>query len=255
MHIRTFLNVALRPTVGMTIIGNVSCLFWAGAAVAAATASNHCSGIPSDVKHSFAMTAVVQEGTAVEHFKRGFELHQKGNLDGAIDEYRTALRSNPNVAEVHHVLGIALAGKGDLSGAIAEQRTALGLKPNLAGAHVHLGFLLGAKGDMESAMAEYKAAIQIDPNLPRAHYGVGMGLAANGNLEGAIAEYRIALQLNPNDAEVHHVLGLALSLIANPAWTVRSPNTALPCGSILICPRRISILAMLFDTKATWKAQ
>lgn len=59
----------------------------------------------------------------MEHFKRGFELHQNGNLDGAITEYQTALRSNPNVAEVHHVLGIALAGKGDLDGAIAEQKT------------------------------------------------------------------------------------------------------------------------------------
>ena len=54
----------------------------------------------------------------------------KGDLDGAIAEYREALRLNPNDDEAHFNLGVALGKKGDWDGAIAEYREALRLNPN-----------------------------------------------------------------------------------------------------------------------------
>ena len=55
-----------------------------------------------------------------------------GDLDGAIAEYRTALRLRPDYATAHHNLGDALRAKGDLDGAIAEYRTAVHLQPDFA---------------------------------------------------------------------------------------------------------------------------
>jgi Flp pilus assembly protein TadD len=72
-------------------------------------------------------------------------LAQKGDLDGAIREYRAALNLNPNIAVVHNALGGALAQKGDLDGAIREFREALSLDPHLAIAHDNLERVLHAK--------------------------------------------------------------------------------------------------------------
>ena len=44
----------------------------------------------------------------------------KGDMDGAIAEYREALRLNPNNDMAHYNLGLALEHKGDWDGAMAE---------------------------------------------------------------------------------------------------------------------------------------
>ena len=59
-------------------------------------------------------------------------LRAKGDLDGAIAEYREALRLNPNNALAHNGLGFALEKKGDLRGALEEYRAATALDPKNA---------------------------------------------------------------------------------------------------------------------------
>ena len=88
--------------------------------------------------------AAPQEG-AVTHLDRGNALLDQGDLDGAIAEYREALRLKPDYANVHNNLGVALKGKGGLDGAIAEYREALRLKPDYADAHMNLGVAQGER--------------------------------------------------------------------------------------------------------------
>ena len=54
---------------------------------------------------------------------------------------------NPKNDGAHVAHGMALAKKGDLDGAIAEFREALRLNPRNENAHVNLGVTLGRKGD------------------------------------------------------------------------------------------------------------
>jgi Flp pilus assembly protein TadD len=73
---------------------------------------------------------------------------------------RSGTRSaNPNNAAAHANLGDALLGpglkkKGDVDGAIAEYREALRLNPNDDDPHVNLGLALAKKKDSKGAMAE-----------------------------------------------------------------------------------------------------
>ena len=59
------------------------------------------------------------------HVNLGLALGRKGDLDGAIDEFRSALHLRQDDARAHSNLGIALAEKGDLDAAIAEFHSAL----------------------------------------------------------------------------------------------------------------------------------
>ena len=100
------------------------------------------------------------------HVALGMALAKKGDLDGAIAEYRKALRLNPKNEEAHALLGVALATKKDWDGAIAEYREALRLNPKDENAHL-LGVALERKGNYEEALGEYRTAHELDPPKPR----------------------------------------------------------------------------------------
>jgi tetratricopeptide (TPR) repeat protein len=80
--------------------------------------------------------------TAVAHDNLGVALYNKGDHDGAIAEFREALRLNPNDYSPHYQLAMALANKHDLTGEISELREAVRLNPNSGPAHFALGVAL-----------------------------------------------------------------------------------------------------------------
>lgn len=54
------------------------------------------------------------------HYNLGIELRKKGDLEGAIPEFRTARRLNPNHVDARYNLAGALRAKGDLVSARKE---------------------------------------------------------------------------------------------------------------------------------------
>ena len=74
----------------------------------------------------------------VAHYNLANVLYDKGDLDGAIEEYRAAIKLSPKPTLSHNKLGNVLRDKGDLDGAIAEYRAALKLDPKFAFAQNNL---------------------------------------------------------------------------------------------------------------------
>ena len=170
------------------------------------------------------------------HVNLGRALARKGDHEGALAEYREALRLNPKNGDVcklvfseliiegyaeeamvmsreegaHCYLGLYLREKGDSDAAIAEFREALRLNPGNIRLHYYLGAVLGEKGDLDGAIAEYREAIRLNPKEYDAHGAVGEALASKGDWDGAITEYCEALLLNPKSGSAHFNLGLAL---------------------------------------------
>ena len=170
-----------------------------------------------------------------QHMALGAELANQGRLPPAEQEYRAALRVDPDNADVsaslgyvlirqqrwidaesalrsavrldpkndmaHNNLGVALGSTRDFDGAIAEFRESLRLNPNFADAHANLGTALGIKGDVDGATAEYREALRLNPNYAAAHFNLGLALERKGNLREALEEYGAASKLNPNDAD------------------------------------------------------
>jgi tetratricopeptide (TPR) repeat protein len=150
---------------------------------------------------SFTTNVFSQVQSAAEpHYNLGLALYDKGDLDGAIREYREALRIQPDYAEAHNNLGNALEKKGDLDGAIREFREALRVQPDYADAHYNLGVALYDKGDLDGAIRESREALRIQPDDADAHFNLGNALYGKGDLDGAIREYREALRIQPDNA-------------------------------------------------------
>ena len=146
-------------------------------------------------------------------------LLQKGDIDGAIAEYREALRQEPNYDSAHLGLCHALDGKGELDAAITECREAVRLGPRSDINHAALGNILFRKHDIDGAIAEYREANQLMPGSPKTdtspafpghHTELGNVLTWKNDWASAAHEFREALRLDPDDDTAHYGLGWAL---------------------------------------------
>jgi formylglycine-generating enzyme required for sulfatase activity/serine/threonine protein kinase/Flp pilus assembly protein TadD len=147
---------------------------------------------------------------AEKHFLKGDALFSKADLNGAIAEYREAIRLKPDVADAHGLRGLELEQEGDFDGAIAEYREMVRLRPNDARAHFGLGVNLGLKGDRDGEITEEREAIRLKPDNAEAHFNLGLALGEKGDLGAAISEFRMAIRLKADYAMAHNALGLAL---------------------------------------------
>jgi tetratricopeptide (TPR) repeat protein len=133
-----------------------------------------------------------------------------GDVDGAIAEFREAIRIDPKDAKVHYNLGLLLRVKGDVKGVIAELQEAVRLDPGHSAAYQNLGNALMMKGDAVGAIASYKEALRLDPKNSNVHYNLGNAFGITGQLDDAIVEFREALRLEPRFPLAHYNLGNAL---------------------------------------------
>ena len=161
------------------------------------------------------------------HLNYGNILLLKGDLQGALDAFRTAIKHKPDYAGAYYNMGNAMLGNGQYDEAVSSYRRALEIKPDYAEAHCSLGVALRDLGQFEDAVASYRRALEIKPDLVEAHYNLGMDLKSLGRLEDALANYRRTLELKPDYAEAHSNLGIALQALGKLDSAVESYRRAL----------------------------
>ena len=92
--------------------------------------------------------------------------------------------------------------QGNLDGAVAEYREAIRLGPQGTAARWNLVDVLRSQGKLEQCIAEYREAIRLEPDDAFAHFSLGMALDRQGKLDDAIAAYREAIRLEPDNADI-----------------------------------------------------
>jgi hypothetical protein len=123
---------------------------------------------------------------AEAHFHRGEVLLSGHDVDGAITEYRAALRLKPDYILAHSSLGNALRAKGDLDGAIAEYREVVRLEPGDPAAQLVLSDALKRKGGEAASR----------PTQERGQgAGTGTSAAGQGSATFSVRHYHGAISL------------------------------------------------------------
>jgi Flp pilus assembly protein TadD len=97
-----------------------------------------------------------KEQQAQKHYKKGFEFHNQGSLDQAIEEYQEALKLNPSYAEVYMNLGAIYVSKKDYDQAVQQFKKVVELNHFNAKAHYNLGMVYVYNGEKEKAEEELK---------------------------------------------------------------------------------------------------
>jgi protein O-mannosyl-transferase len=140
----------------------------------------------------------------------GAILYERGQLDQAIIQFRSALAIQPDNAEAQNNLGSALAKKGLDNEAIIRFQKALAIRPNYAEASLHLGNALLRKGQVDEAILQFQRAVAIRPDLALLHDTLANALLQKGRPDEAIDQFHETLAIHPDDDQAHYNLGIAL---------------------------------------------
>ena len=169
----------------------------------------------------------------------------QNQLEKAIENYKKAIKINPNYAQAYNNLGITLQKLKKISLAINNYKKAIDLRndfpealnnlgnatwemnkskdclvyfekaikinPNYAEAFNSLGSIYYDLGDNETAINNYQEAIKINPNYTEAHYNLGMLFHDSARFNESLSSYNKAIKLNPNDEKIYNNLGNLLN--------------------------------------------
>ena len=144
------------------------------------------------------------------HTNLGIAQAESGNIDGAMENFRTALRLNPKEASGHINLASSLMSLGKWTEAIAELKDALRLEPGAPNAHYNLGVIYLHMKRTESAVTEFKTTLRLDPWHFRAFNKLGEAYLKTGRPGPAIRAFGAALKIDPDFEDAYKNLGIAL---------------------------------------------
>ena len=178
-----------------------------------------------DSETLFAHALAVTKNNHVAHVNLGVALEQKGKLNEALAEYRSAEQLAPELYHIHNNLGNLLDNLGHPNKALTEYRWAVFLNPSLPSLHNGAGMVLAELGRFDEAMSQFKEAARLDPTYPWAHLEIGKMRLKQGCDAEAIDEFREALRIDPNNFQILAYTAHVLAADENPQ--IRDGRTAL----------------------------
>lgn len=153
--------------------------------------------------------AMVAPDSAEMHMTMANELGRRGDHEGAIAQYREAIRLNPKLPGAHFELAEQLRNSPDPAlnaEAEREYRAALDVNENDAKAWLQLGGVLAGKGDFTAAAEHYRKAIALQPQNAEAKTGLAIALIATNRTDEAISLLESAVKDDPASIEAHYRL-------------------------------------------------
>ena len=135
-------------------------------------------------------------GTSRDYFERGHTRYDKGDLDGAIEDFTRSIELEPGVANVWLCRGVARNARKDLDGALADVTRAIELEPGNVTAWLDRGSVRRSKGDLPGALADTSHAIELHPERAQPWTNRGVLRVESGDLDGGIADYSRSIELD-----------------------------------------------------------
>ena len=137
----------------------------------------------------------------------GEALDEMKDKQGAVEQFRAAVRADPKLPNVHFALGYVLWELLELDQAAEEFQAELANNPNHAQALTYLADSEIKLKHPERAQPLLRKAIGIDSKIGLAHVDLGILLSDAGRSDPALRELKTAERLNPGDPGVHYRLG------------------------------------------------
>lgn len=133
----------------------------------------------------------------------GEALDEMKDTSGAIEQFRAAVKANPNEPNVHFGLGYLYWSQRQYAEAEPEFKMELANDPQHAQSMLYLGDLYLQSNRAGEAASLLEKAAQIDSSLWRAHLDLGILYADQGRNDDALRELQIAARQQPEDVNVH----------------------------------------------------
>ena len=140
----------------------------------------------------------------------GLVLAGSGDLSGAMERYRDAIRLNPDYPDAHQNLAAALEASGRIPEAVFQCEETLRLRPVKPESHYNLGVALQLAGRTPEAIDQFNQALRLRPDYPGAENNLGLALVSVSRFSEAVTHFGNAVRLQPDNAELRLNFGSAL---------------------------------------------
>jgi Flp pilus assembly protein TadD len=154
--------------------------------------------------------AMLAPQSARMHQLMAAEMVRQGNTEGAVRNYREALRIDGRLPGLHFELAEVLNGSSspsDQEQAESEYRASLTQNPFDEKSECRLGAIASRRGDLQGAYDRYSRALELQPDDPEANLDLGKILTSMGQAGKALPYLERAVRLEPFDAVARFRLG------------------------------------------------
>jgi tetratricopeptide (TPR) repeat protein len=142
----------------------------------------------------------------IQHFHRGVALERVNRIMEAIEEYRQAIASYPQLREAHAALGFYYQRNGLLAKAAEEFHTVANLEGSFL-AYFNLGHVLVELERSEEALRVFEQCLRLEVDDPATHYEIAFIHYSCGEFAQALEHLHIPRQSYPEDWEVLNLMG------------------------------------------------
>jgi tetratricopeptide (TPR) repeat protein len=130
-----------------------------------------------------------------------WECYWKGDYTNAITNFSKAILENPQDAWAYNYRALSKEYVGDLTGALADFKTAAKINPDYAEVYVNCGQLLQwYSNKLSIAIADYTEAIRLEPTNANTFTIRAGAYLRQTNFDKAMSDYNMAIQLQPTNA-------------------------------------------------------
>src|SRR5580765_1348115 len=171
-----------------------------------ATASNRAVNLPEFVNSPYdGFTGIdVPAVDHTRHFNRGTDLAIKGDHAGAVAEFETALKTEPNDWKttewrIRESLSKSLLLLGRRDEALQQITESLRLNPYNGEMQTNLANILFQSGDTQRALQHIDLAVRLLPKYATPWYNRATMRLKEGDRAGALQDFAEAIRLDPKD--------------------------------------------------------
>lgn len=142
----------------------------------------------------------------LRHLRRGLALERANRVAEAVEQYRRAIDSYPNLREAHNALGFYYQRSGLLAKAADEFRTVAALDGDFL-AFFNLGYVQVELERYEDALDSFHRCLTLQPNDSATHFEIGYIHLSRGEYAKALDHLQQPLRSFPEDWEIHNLFG------------------------------------------------
>lgn len=173
-----------------------------------------------------------------------------------LDTYKEILALNANSAEADMLAGEALDAEGNISGATEQFRAAVKANPKEPNAHFGLGYLLWEQKKYDEAAKEFLAELENDPTSVQARAYLGDTYVELNDYAKALPELEKAAATDPSTAFVHRDLGVVYADLGRKEDAVNELQKAIALDPRDVTPHwRLARLYQSMGRKEEAKAE
>lgn len=159
--------------------------------------------------------------------EHGVSLHQAGDVEGAADSYRRALRADPKYALAYNNLAVALSDLGEASAAREALVRATDLEPTRARPRLNLARWYVRHRDLLAALTLLRELVAFQPNDADAWHDMGVVLQLLHRPDEARDAFSRAIDKRPDHAEARYALAQVLGALGDEDGALRETQHAL----------------------------